>query len=126
MIPNIPLLRKVVEWVEEQEQLTKGRVWDQWSYYAYWEQQSPWCRTSMCVAGKVAWDAGWRPVWGVESPLDGWETPSIEKDGTTAFASVVGAELLCLTQSQAENLFAADNDAADIRRIAESIAGERL
>lgn len=112
-IVNIPLLRKAVEWVEEQDALPEDtRQWmqDVWGLseddrlmeYGH----SVGCGTAYCVGGKIAEDAG--IDWSIQA------------------AGHVAGDLLGLTGLQADELFEPGNTAADIRRIAESIAGERL
>lgn len=117
MKPNVPLLRKAVEWVEEQDQLPEGRVWYQGAWFTRFEG-TPWCGTAMCIAGKVALDAGWKQRPGTGSRvIRGLEESS---------AHEVARDLLGLRDWEAERLFSGGNDAFDIRREAERIAGERL
>lgn len=122
--PNIPLLRKVVEWVEEQEGRTEGREWYQGDWIALAEELREeeeelggegWCDTVFCVAGKVALDAGWKPAeeWG-----------RVTRRGQIRPVDEVAEELLGLSKSHP--LFFSGNTASDIRHIAESIAGEPL
>lgn len=111
---NVPLLRKMVKWVEEQEALPRDRrEWRQ----DWWAQPAP-CGTAYCVAGKIATDAG--------HTVDRYNG-HIE-DGRHAAA--VARQLLRASSHNRDNkhgyLFAAHNTAADIRRIAEHMAGERL
>jgi hypothetical protein len=143
---NIPLLRKAVEWVEEQDKLPEAeREWDQttWAgarfidpndpslvydsymlgsgeYYKTWdeiqrlaEQRGMTCGTAYCVAGWIGQqqDSAYKTTWNPpgKPPVDD-------------FAQVV----LGLTAEQADELFDEGNSAADIRRISESIAGEKL
>lgn len=115
---NIPLLRKMVEWVEEQELLTEGREWSQrfWFSDRSWDQG--FCDTAFCMAGKLVIDDGWLP-----SDDHG---PTIHKDGQDAYIGAVAANLLELEFSDAWGLFSPSNTAADIRLIAEEIAGEPL
>lgn len=127
MEPNVPLLRKVVEWVEWQDQLTEGRQWDQeWWFTERVEVESPWCDTVMCIAGKVALDDGWVPTR--QRSADGvtYYDNNVVKNGETRLVWDVAAELLGLDSDEADALFGGDNEAHDIRRIAEEIAGERL
>jgi hypothetical protein len=112
---DVPLLRKMVEWVEEQAQLPESvRVWDQGAWG---------CGTAMCVAGKVCYDAGW-----TFGQYDG----QIVKDGKSSYAWNEAPRLLGLTPAQAQSLFIgtiADTPAltaAAVRRVSENIAGERL
>lgn len=121
---NIPLLRKAVEWAEGEA--AKPRELSEWEQ-GYWMLsvqtrveaaanaerfghgllpefvKAPECGTCYCIAGYVAHSAG----------LDG--APRRE-----------ARDLLGLSRQQAENLFDAYNTIEDVRRIAESIAGERL
>lgn len=133
MEPNVPLLRKMVEWVEEQATLTEGREWNQTWFVLHdmgvqWvvgEGEVAFCDTAYCVAGKVAVDAGW-----VAKDDSGY----VHKDGVTRRASDVAAEILGIPDWYAvdedydrpEHLFDGGNSAEDIRRLAEGYAGERL
>lgn len=109
MEPNVPLLRKVVEWVEEQDRLPKSeRVWN----------QIFWCGTTYCIAGKLALDDGWQV-------LDS-QSNTVHKGGLAAWPDDIAKNLLGLAIGDASQLFDPDNTAADIRRIAEELAGERL
>lgn len=120
---DVPLLRKVVEWVEWQDALYEGKEWYQgtWFYQSFFVEETEWCDSAMCVAGKVATDAGWMPTM-VASYYDS----CVVKDGEKRLVWDVAAELLGLEQEVADTLFDGDNEAHDIRRIAEGIAGERL
>lgn len=138
---NIPLLRKAVEWVEEQAKLPKiDREWDQ-NYWvalptdvaAHLAEEvvleslpgpsklkfndiqwalSAHCGTTYCVAGYVAMCDD--PRYANDSEVDG--IPAKHK----------AEELLGLDFTQANKLFHYGNTAEDVRRIAEQIAGERL
>lgn len=115
MSVNVPLLRKAVEWVEEQVALPESeRVWD----------QSEWCGTYMCVAGFIAVVEGWSPVAEYAS--------HVQRFGEQRPASEVAEEALGLTDEQGDDLFLRTIDttpeleAQNIRRLCENIAGERL
>lgn len=126
---NIPLLRKAVEWAEAEA--AKPPELCEWFQGAYIypsladHAQFAWdgkpygtgvnntmigraqeCGTCFCVAGKVAYDA------------------LVNRDGRRAPG--IAADVLGLSDEQADTLFYSDNSIADVRRIAESIAGERL
>ena len=130
--PNIPLLRKMVEWVEEQAQLTENREWYQadWivapSEYSWLEDEAEnWCGTACCVAGKVALMDGWKPAFHSGLGL----ASTVTKDGEHREVREVAAELLGIPDFPdygGHPLFDGNNTAADIRRIAEEIAGEPL
>lgn len=136
--PNIPALRKYVEWVEEQEALPEiDRTW----YQRYWHtepslvalcllegengevgislpylnQVAAHCGTAYCLAGKIAMDADKR--YATELRVD--DVHVAEK----------ALEVLGLKSSEFgwyHAIFKGNNTAADIRRIAEAEAGERL
>ena len=116
---NIPLLRKTVEWVEEQEQLEESR-WNQRDWFSFHynlvaDQREHFCNTSYCFAGKVVMDAGWTPTT---------TTFCVKKDGVVRDIADVANELLGL--EKLHSLYGATNTASDIREIAEHLAGERL
>jgi hypothetical protein len=120
--PNIPLLRKAVEWAEaEAAKPYELCEWNQatWARAAYDLQgKSPECGTCYCVAGYVASQIGDVPKSGAAivnlSPGHSDTVPNVAK------------EALGLTQRQAAALFMAGNTIEDVRQIAEKIAGERL
>lgn len=119
---NVPLLRKAVEWVEEQAALpVETRTWFQGDWVVTEARRlrdhghSAGCGTSYCVAGWVASQA-YPELADSQSALVGDEV---------LYTSEVAAELLGLT-SYDHTLFWGGNSAADIRRIAEELAGEKL
>ena len=132
MALNIPLLRKQVEWVEAQEQRAGSeRHWFQSSWtkgligLAQQDLNDPYCGSAMCVAGKVSFDAGWKPIWDQEA--DGHKyAVYAAKGGVTMSIDQIAQDELGITIEQAELLFAGYNNASDIRTYAEAIAGERL
>lgn len=133
--PNIPLLRKAVEWVKaehEREPYVSRRlsqavqaqdptalVWRQlfWSTKLRTGDDTA-CGTACCVAGYVAHLSP--EVKKVETAwvtLHTGQTLLIEEFATTE---------LGLTEDQAERLFRATNSAATVTKIASEIAGEPL
>lgn len=131
---NIPLLRKVVEWVEEQESLALAdRRWYQGAWFRKVKDEAiqnindPMCGTAMCVAGKIAFDDGWIPEVVVVNSTDPYRYAEVAtKGGETRPIDAIAADLLGIDEYDANELFAGDNSARDIRRIAEGIAGQRL
>ena len=132
---NVPLLRKMVEWVEAQDNLADSkRRWYQGSWYkkriedAIEDRNDPYCNTAMCIAGKVAANAGWKPVY--DASYDSEDlfvyASTATKHGQVETIERIGAAELGLDTDDAERLFHGDNDADRIRLIAEEIAGERL
>lgn len=112
---NIPLLRKAVEWVEDEAQ--KPAVERQWD-------QSTWivgygCGTTYCVAGYVA-------MLGDERYGDSRLWVDVDGDGNEIHCSDFAQRELGISNAEAAELFFADNSAADVRRIAEQIAGGPL
>lgn len=115
---NVPLLRKMVEWVEAEEQRSENREWDQTVWFDLRTNQA-WCGTVACIAGKIALMEGWKPVNVIKGGL-------VAKGGEQMLASRVAARALGITYSDIWQLFAEDLTAAEIRAAAEEIAGERL
>lgn len=130
-VPDIPMLRKLVAWVEEEEQKpVSEREWDQWTFVpdevflrsdgrAVDLSAVPLsCGTAACVCGRLAMEQGatWQYI-----------------DGRSHFNGLrpaeYGAQILGITAEEAEDMFNGFNSAADVRRCAESIAarvGDRL
>lgn len=128
---NIPLLRKAVEWAEaEAAKPETESAWDQGNWVrtpverlkqmsSEARQEYAECGTTYCIAGYVT--AG---IQGMQFD-DGYT-----EDGE--HIAVVAADLLgiappedCISPEPG-HLFHMWNDAAEVRRIAEDIAGERL
>ena len=136
---NIPLLRKCVEWVEEEatkpgidrrwwqnRYLTPPRVLAGWllqyqpgvnilNEYELLDQVETHCGTAFCVAGYVGqlYDERYQ----FTDCIDGEENGHV---------SEFARDKLGLTQEQSQKLFAGENNVRDIRRIAEQFAGEPL
>lgn len=133
--PNVPMLRKYVEWVEEQEALPEiDRTWVQrwWmttagSHAAMMLEMVPMidfkarvtavnhCGTAYCLAGKVAMDHD--PEYA--------NVPIVNN----VHCADLALNLLGLEHDRMPSrhpIFRSENTAADIRRIAEQAAGERL
>lgn len=131
--PNIPLLRKYVEWVETQAALPLlDREWLQ-SYYVldpeshvrykkerlaeqgekvFLKDLRPTCGSAFCVAGRIAADHD--PRYAKNDVING------------VHCADVAMKLLRISHEDAMSLFRGQNTATDIREIAEDIAGERL
>ena len=117
---NVPLLRKMVEWVEgEATKPIREREWNQDSYVYRGVAFN--CGTAYCVAGKIAIDAGWTPFYRRESSTS---TERVEKDGVVMDADDVAKRVLGL--EDVWGLFNAGNSSSDVRMIAEALAGEAL
>ncbi len=127
MTVNIPVLRKAVEWIEEQAKIPwRDRVWDQTRWVG--NQRTPdinldhiygatgVCGTTYCMAGYIAQSNGWTPV-GMDA---------FWKDGVTKRAAVIAREILNIERDDAGLLWFAPNDPVIIRERAEEIAGEKL
>lgn len=105
---NVEKLRAAVEWVERTAQHNRYLGYPQWrqdvtwlSPYAY----APIRSCQACVAGFTVWQAG--------QLSEEWTCNKAQK-------------ILGLTKWQAGWLFASNNDAARIRRLAEKYAGQKL
>lgn len=125
MSVNVPLLRKAVEWVESQPEVPRPRHSLHDHDEVYWDQEvwgrKQHCGTALCLAGYVTWLEGWKPV-ASNSPRGGFTA----RDGETAYIPDLAVELLGITKQQSDELFFGGNTAADIRSVAEKIAGEPL
>lgn len=116
---NIPLLRKAVEWAEaEAAKPPELCEWFQGHFILDPADEldqsiregmgkAPECGTCYCVAGYVA-------------------SVSADERDRAAFAPEIAQADLGLTNAQADELFHAANTIAEVRRIAEEIAGEAL
>lgn len=131
-IPNLPLLRKVVDWAQaEAAKPDHECAWDQSVWKSLVERP---CGTAYCIAGYTAQISG--GVWS----QDGHGELLIAEPGEEGTRKCCNEEhvispsqraatLLGLTPNEAGDLFEAENGIADIREIADQIAaraGERL
>jgi hypothetical protein len=129
----------MVEWAEEQDALADTKKhWYQGSWArrnidaAVQNRDDPYCNTAMCIAGKVAFDAGWKLVFEADSTevMDDGVTYEFAfnatKDGEIKSISTVGQIELGLTDGEADRLFDGNNSAEDIRYVAEAITNELL
>lgn len=128
--PNLPLLRKVVEWAEAEAAKTDGTcMWNQ----EQWATETD-CGTAFCIAGYVCDIQHDTKLLSKRPALvgKGYTYDQVEIDG-----EVGGPGLWCetaqkdlgLTQMEAENLFSACNSIRRVRRVAQGVAeraGERL
>lgn len=119
--PDIPRLRKAVEWVEAEatKPRPQDRQWYQSNYFIRRPELT--CGTAYCVAGMIALEDGWTPEW-----KEFATATLVTKDGFTDSVHNVAKAALGLTDTQAFSLFAGTNRAEDVRAVAERIAGERL
>lgn len=121
---NIPLLRKAVEWVEQQDALPKEkREWLQ-EYYVVVEDlrifdlhHKVGCGTAYCVAGYIGAMVDERYQ---EGQWGGGDSTANEH------VSTVAERALGLSDIQSSLLFNGSNTAARIRALAEEFAGEAL
>jgi hypothetical protein len=124
--PNIPLLRKAVEWAEAEAAKTDGTC--QWDQGSWMERREGACGTSYCIAGYTVAVAG-HEVGAVASLCPDGCCATLTVNGEAASWTATGASLLGLPEGDAHRLFNADNTIDVVRDIAEEIAaraGERL
>lgn len=116
---NIPVLRKAVEWVEEQDKFpAETRSWNQYGIITSEEyrvrslKHEQGCGTGYCIAGYIA------------------ETFAPEELAAGQPVIRTAMRVLNLTLhdliTTGQTLFAAENSAAQIRTYAEKLAGEKL
>ena len=133
---NIPLLRKMVEWVEAESELPlRKRDWYQGAWTRKWkklprtfEMVDEYCGTNYCVAGKIAHDAGWvvTDPYEMDEEAPFYIHLRAEKDGEVRLIREIAASELGVPYRDADGLFAGWHSASDLRRVAEEMAGERL
>jgi hypothetical protein len=126
-VPNIPLLRKAVEWVEaEAEKNIKEREWNQGDWMrrrSAANEAEGWCGTACCVAGWVGLQAdNAQPEMRDGEFTDRMVYPS----GMVVHVADYARAALGLTEEQADSLFAGSNTAETIRMLAEEFAEEVL
>jgi len=123
--PNIPLLRKAVEWAEAEAAKTDGTgLWNQTEWAATYEDE---CGTSFCIAGYAVMNGV--PEATLAPPDPEWQSRGLLIAGLRADWAEAGQRVLGLTYEERYALFGDTNEIADVRRIAEEIAaraGERL
>lgn len=125
--PNIPLLRKAVEWAEAEHARPGGGAWlqelwavdiDSANYSIQWLSErnvSPACGTAYCIAG-----------WVLNETMPGGFTQQTANN--MRYVSIVSkaANELGLTFDQGTELFADENSIETVRKSAEKFAGEEL
>jgi hypothetical protein len=125
--PNLPLLRKAVEWAEAEAAKTDGTcMWNQHDWAAT-SVDEPECGTSFCIAG-YAVVAG-IPAATLGPPDDTWGVHPLLVDGQEARWGDEGQRVLGLTDDERYALFDDYNTIERVREVAEQIAaraGERL
>ncbi len=131
MTVNIPVLRKMLEWVEEQDKLAIAtRDWYQPDWFSFKPLEED-CGTQYCAAGYVVQLEGWEPY--KEGAMDTTQgrmgTSRCEKHGVVKEVGEVATKILGVTVEESHSLFYGGNDARAIRRKCEEIAekaGEKL
>jgi hypothetical protein len=116
---NVPLLRKGVEWVEEQARLDpdssqwhqSGWVTPEFLRVNIWDTE-PGCGSAYCLAGYIG------------QLVDPRYENTAEVDGV--HVSEVAVKALGLDGTGPLELFVAQNTAEDVRRIAEELVGGPL
>lgn len=127
-IPDLPLLRKAVEWAETEATKPDGE--SQW-YQDTWrtthgDTSEGFCGTSFCIAGYVAETTEGNWVGQSErlyaKDYDHPECVKVNPARNTVHVSDRAQRLLGLTHGEAAQLFSAYNTIDDVRRAAKRIA----
>lgn len=136
--PNLPELKRLNIWVQEQDQLEPGaRIWDQGNWVAL-REETPMCQTAYCVAGMAIARAGHtlsskmikldKPSFDCFdsncSGCDFCEVWTFRLDGqrvTDTGIQRVAAEILGLDDYCARRLFSGGNEAPVIDRVIRNI-----
>lgn len=117
---NIPLLRKAVEWAEAEAAKPVGDWFQPLTVVPREEREqlglgvAEGCGTAYCIAGYIA-----AITTGLDNPYD---SPDLKGRSICDFAS----EQIGIERDAASALWSMSNTIADVRRVAEQFAGERL
>lgn len=76
---------------------------ERFDFGSWFEKTS--CGTTACIAGTAAWLAGWEPVFDGEVVALAALAEDVVKDGERRYTYDLAAELLGLTDDQANELF---------------------
>lgn len=107
--PNLPLLRKVMDWVTEQAGKHYGSSeWDQ----TMWVNGGAECGTSYCVAGYVCHVSG----------ADFIDGENVAYQGRVTGAGELARQLLGLSHSESLRMFRGNNRLPDVRAVAAEVA----
>lgn len=117
---DVPKVRKVLEWATEQHYL------DVQGEESEWRQDSWFCGTTCCIAGKVALNAGWSEVRSGDETANGFNV--VNTQGELSNAEDVAIVELGLPRQVfvTPELFKATNDVCDIWRFAEKLTKGEL
>lgn len=122
---NIPLLRKAIEWAEAEA----AKPWElsEWNQ-GWWMSEPALVRPSydLIDAGLARRDQAKAPECGTCYCIAGFVAAETQNVHDPFLARDTAADALGLDEDQADELFDGGNNIADVRRVAESIAGERL
>lgn len=110
MGPDIAEIEAIIAYIEAHPQ-----EWDQ----SVWARKD--CGTAYCVAGHAVIRAGATIVWGT-----GTQASFCDLNGRQGPIDVIAQELLGLSDFDAEALFAAENEIADLRMILGDIASGEI
>lgn len=120
-ILNTELLTQVIKWAEESEKAPDTEPmpgWGVWGQTMWFRRssrlQEVTCGTAYCIAGQVAHQAGYEPVWDDASVAHYCRLPG----GFPVSASEVAQETLGLTADEATAMFNANNTIADVQAVA--------
>jgi len=129
---NIPLLRKAVEWAEaEAMKPIEMSRWEQ-TMWVTTPQDQAYSRARLAELGPRGWN-GWMEQAAKRAPecgtcycIAGYIAHEVEGMAVGRSADDAAGDLLGISTDNADELFNANNTIEDVRRIAESIAGEKL
>lgn len=109
-MPNIEALRDAVEWVEREDAKRQRGEPSEWC------QRTWFCGSAYCVAVYIALKHGYSRAYG----------RAVERDGKACSVFHAALGILKIMRYECWRMVDANNTAADIRRIAEEIAGCEL
>lgn len=128
--PNRDKLIEVAQWVGAQESLRLLGLPSEWDQSNYVNDRegvavNGFCGTAACVAGKVALDAGYKPIRTESGSLVHYGRVSLDpvddQDGESA--RDVAKRILQLSELEADRLFSGGNTYGDVMRIIGELIG---
>jgi hypothetical protein len=120
---NVELLRKTIEWAESESVKAAAGERSEWNQGTWLRTND--CGTACCVAGKVAYDEGFRVLDDVLGVNTG---KIIDADGVESDLSIseIAQDRLGLSHNAGAALFDGDNDIADLWHIANVITNGEI
>lgn len=119
---DLQLLRDLVFWAEGDDRKFKAR-WNQHEWAT--QERNGVCQTAYCIAGQAVAQAGIKIEYVLSYEHDGIKHMFAERTENGRWISDEAADILGLTEDEADDLFDGDNEFSDVKRVAEQICERR-